>query len=290
MAAGKKGSLLMITVEASLLAEGFRFLEAPKWRDGAVWLSDVFDKKVVQLADDGKAILRTIDIPHRPAGLGFLPGGDLAIISQADQQLLRWDGKTLSVLADLKGHATGYLNDMTIGAQGRIYCGDFGYDYVAGEDPRPTALYRIDPGGGISRVAEAMEFPNGSVIINGGKTLIVAETWVGRVTAFDLSAEGTLTNRRLFADLAPRQPDGLCADAEGAIWVCCYNTGEALRLRDGGEITHRIKLDGHAISCTLGGTDGHTLFVTAFLGNEADMAAGKRCSAVLTARVDVGAP
>jgi sugar lactone lactonase YvrE len=279
----------MTTVEARLLATGFLFLEAPKWRDGRLWLSDVFDGKVVEMSDDGQKILRTLDIPHRPAGLGFLPGGDLVIISQADQKLMRWTGRELSVLADLQGNATGFLNDMAIDAAGRIYCGDFGYDYVAGEDPRPTALYRIDPDGWIGRVAENVEFPNGSAIINGGRTLIVAETWVGRVTAFDLSEDGVLTNRRVFADLAPRQPDGLCADAEGAIWAGCYNTGEFVRVLDGGVITHRIPLNGHGISCTLGGADGHTLFMTAFLGNDADMAAGKRCSGVLTARVDVGA-
>lgn len=279
----------MISVEPQLLAEGFRFLEAPKWRQGSLWLSDVFDLKVIELADDGSAIRQTIDIPHRPAGLGFLVGGDLAIISQADQKLMRWNGSALSVLADLQGHATGFLNDMAIDAQGRIYIGDFGYDYVAGEDPRPTALYRIDPDGTVSRATEAMEFPNGSVIVNGGTTLIVAETWVGRVTAFDLSPDGKLSNRRLFADLAPRQPDGMCADAEGAIWIGSYNTGEFLRLRDGGEITHRVALAGHGISCTLGGADGRTLFMTAFMGNEADMAAGKRCSAVFSARVEVPA-
>lgn len=279
----------MITLESRLLAKGFRFLEAPKWQDGRLWLSDVFDLKVVELTEDGQKTVSTIDVPRRPAGLGFLPGGDLVIISQADQKLLRWNGRELSVLADLQDHATGFLNDMAIDAAGRIYCGDFGYDYVAGESPRPTALYRVDPDGQVSRVAEAVEFPNGSAIINQGKTLIVAETWVGRITAFDLSADGILTNRRLFADLAPRQPDGLCADAEGAIWVGCYNTGEFLRVLDGGTVTHRIQLEGHGISCTLGGTDGRTLFMTAFLGNDIDMAAGKRCSAVLTARVEIGA-
>lgn len=279
----------MQTLQPRLLANGFRFLEAPKWRDGRLWLSDVFDLKVVEMTDDGQETILTIDIPHRPAGLGFLPGGDLAIISQADQKLMRWNGTELTLLADLQGHATGFLNDMAIDNQGRIFCGDFGYDYVAGESPRPTALYRVDPGGTVTRVAEEVEFPNGSVIVNGGRTLIVAETWVGRITAFDLSADGSLTNRRLFANLAPRQPDGLCADAEGAIWVGCYNTGEFLRVLDGGTITHRIQIEGHGISCTLGGADGRTLFMTAFLGNDADMSTGKRCSGVLTARVEVGA-
>lgn len=280
----------MINLSAEILANDFKFLEAPKWRSGRLWLSDVFDLKVVEMTDDGKDILRTIDIPHRPAGLGLLPDGDLAIISQADQKIMRWNGSELSLIADLEGQATGYLNDMAIDATGRIYCGDFGYDIIGGEAARPTALYRVDPDRVVTRVAEGMEFPNGSVIIHGGKTLVVAETWVGRVTAFDLSPDGKLTNRRLFADLAPRQPDGICADAEGAIWLGCYNTGEFLRVLDGGAITHRIQLDGHAISCTLGGANGRTLFMTAFLGSETDMAAGKRCSAVLTTQVEVGAP
>ncbi|MFN8682365.1 SMP-30/gluconolactonase/LRE family protein [Paracoccus sp. P2] len=276
--------------EPQLLAEGFRFLEAPKWRDGRLWVSDVFDLKVIEMTDDGKQIVTTIDVPHRPAGLGFLPHGDLLIISQADQKLLRWNGTDLSIHADLAGHATGFLNDMAIDATGHIYCGDFGYDYVAGELPRATALYRVDPAGGVARVAEAVEFPNGSVIVDQGRTLIVAETWVGRITAFDLSPDGQLSNRRLFADLSPCQPDGLCADVEGAIWVACYNTGEFLRVLDGGTITDRFTVDGRGISCTLGGADGHTLYMTAFLGDEDDMAAGKRCGVVLAAQVGVSAP
>lgn len=280
----------MKTLHPQLLADGFRFLEAPKWRDGALWVSDVFGLKVVALTDDGSARLTELDMPHRPAGLGFLPDGDLVIISQADQKLMRWGGSELTVLADLSAHATSYLNDMAIDGAGRIYCGDFGYDAVNGAPQQPTALYRVDPDLTVRRVAEAMEFPNGSVIIDGGRTLIVAETWVGRVTAFDLSPEGGLSNRRIFADTAPRQPDGLCADADGAIWVGFYNTGEFLRIVDGGTITHRVKFDGHAISCTLGGADGKTLFMTVFLGTEDDMGAGKALSAVYTARVEVGAP
>jgi len=279
----------MNMLEPRLFAEGFLFLEAPKWRAGQLWVSDVFDRKVFALSQDG-AIRTTIAVPHRPAGLGFLPDDALVIASQADQKLLRWDGRTLAVHADLAGHAVGYLNDFAIDARGRIYVGDFGYDRVGGETPRPTSLHRVDPDGHIARIAEDLEFPNGSVIVDGGRTLVVAETWVGRITAFDLSESGELTNRRLFADLKERQPDGICADAEGAIWAACYNTGEFLRVLDGGEITHRAKVDGAAISCTLGGADGRTLFMSAFLGTEADMEAGKRASVVLAGEAEVPRP
>jgi sugar lactone lactonase YvrE len=291
MAAGKPfGDTAVITLTCQPFADGFRFLEAPKWRDGNLWVSDVFDLKVISLSPDGSEHIVTLDVPHRPAGLGFLPDGSLVIVSQADQKLLKWDGESLSVYADLKGHAVGYVNDFAVDRNGAVYVGDFGYDLIGGEASKPTSLHRVDPNGTITRAASGLEFPNGSAIVNDGRTLVVAETWVGRVAAFDLSDDGTLSNPRVFANLGERQPDGLCADTQGAIWVACYNTGEFLRIVDGGEITHRVRCEGHAISCTLGGSDRRTLFMTAFLGTEADMAAGRRNGVVLTARVDTPGP
>lgn len=278
----------MTTLQAQKLADDFIFLEGPKWRDGHLWTSDVFDHKVYAIAPDGSRRI-VCEVPNRPSGLGFLPNGTLIIVSALDKKLLRLDGDKTSVYADLSQHAAGPVNDFAVDAAGRIYVGNFGYDYDAGEQPRPTVLHRVDPDGTVSIAAEDIEFPNGSVVINNGQTLIVAETWVGRLTAFDLSPDGKLSNRRVFADLGHRQPDGICADAEGAIWTGCFNTGEFVRVLDGGEITDTIAFDGRGISCALGGDDGHQLFLTAVLGPVSDIAAGLRKCALYTAQVSVPA-
>jgi sugar lactone lactonase YvrE len=279
----------MIEPEAHLFADNFMFLEAPKWHEGLLWLSDVFDHKVYALSADGQR-RQVINVPNRPSGLGFLSDGTLIIVSAKDRRLLRLDGDQLSEYANLADHAAGWLNDFAIDTHDRIYVGNFGYDFVAGEPRRTTSLHRVDPNGTITTVADNVDFPNGSVVINDGRTLVVAETWEARLTAFDIDVKGELGNRRIFADLGQRQPDGLCADAEGAIWVGIYNTGEFVRVLDGGEITHRLQFSGSAISCTLGGSKGRTLFLTAFLGTDEDMAAGKRNSAIYKVDVDVPAP
>lgn len=279
----------MNSIEPSLFADGFMFLEAPKWHDRQLWVSDVFDHKVYALSAAGQRA-GVIDVPNRPSGLGFLSDGSLIIASAKDSRLLRFDGNTLSEYADLSNHTAGWLNDFAIDARDRIYAGNFGYDFVAGEARKTTSLHRVDPDGTIATVADEVDFPNGSVVINDGRTLVIAETWEARLTAFDLNEAGELSNRRVFADLGNRQPDGICADAEGAIWAGIYNTGEFVRVLDGGRITDRIQFDGSGISCTLGGAEGRTLFMTAFIGTEEDMAAGKQNSAIFTAEVNVPGP
>jgi sugar lactone lactonase YvrE len=274
--------------EPCLFADGFMFLEAPKWHAGQLWVSDVFDHKVYALSGNGQPVT-IIDVPNRPSGLGFLSDGSLIIASAKDSRLLRYDGGQLSEYADLSKHTTGWLNDFAVDARDRIYAGNFGYDFVTGEAPKTTCLHRVDPNRTVATVATGVEFPNGSVVIDGDRTLVVAETWAARLTAFDVSEGGELSNRRVFADLGGRQPDGICADAEGGIWAGIYNTGEFLRVLDGGQITDRVQFEGSGISCTLGGHGGRTLFMTAFLGTEADLASGKRNSAIYTADVDIPA-
>ena len=275
--------------EATKMAEDFIFLEGAKWRDGRLWVSDVFDHRVYRLGLNGEREL-VVRVPHRPSGLGFLPDGTPIVASSKDFRLYKILGDGLQEYADLTSLVGGDVNDFTIDYAGRIYVGDFGYDYDSGATAKTTWIHRVDPDGTISKAADDIEFPNAMVIINGGKTLVVAETWRGKLTAFDLSPHGSLTNRRTFADLGPRQPDGICADAEGALWVGCFNTGEFLRVKDGGEITDRVAFDGCGVACTIGGPDRHTLFCTVYCGPIEDLVAGKRKAAVFTLNVAVGAP
>ncbi len=274
--------------QATKLVEDFIFLEGIKWRDGHLWMSDVFDHKVYRVDLTG-AREKIADVPHRPSGLGFLPDGTPIVASSMDFRLYKIIGNQIVEYVDLTDHVGGHVNDFTIDPQGRIYVGNFGYDYDAGHPAVETVLHRVDPDGSVHVAAEGIEFPNAMVIINGGKTLVVAETWRGKLTAFDRAPDGTLSGKRTFADLGSRQPDGICADAQGAIWTGCFNTGEFLRVLDGGEITDRIAFDGCGVACTIGGPTGHTLFCTVYCGPVADLIAGQRKAAVFSLDVEVGA-
>lgn len=279
----------MIERTADLLADGFKFLEAPKWHKGRLWVSDVFDHKLFSIDSAGTRSL-VCDVPDRPSGQAFLPDGRHIVVSAKDRKLLEVTDGGLKEFVDLSAHARGYVNDFAVDPAGRLYVGDFGYDYDGGEPRRTTSIVRVDPDGSVTRVADDVDFPNGSAVIDGGRTLVVAETWECRITAFELSQSGELGNRRVFADLGDRQPDGLCADAEGALWVGCFNSGEFLRVLDGGVITDRFKFEGCAISCVLGGEDRRTLFMTTFLGPPDEIATEARKSTIFAARVPTGAP
>lgn len=273
---------------ADLFAGDFVFLEAPRWRDNRLWVSDVYDCKVYTIGAGGERTL-VCNVPNRPSGLGFLPDGTPIVVSASDRKLMKIVNGALAPYADLSAHAAGDVNDFVVDERGRIYVGNFGYDFLGGAPIAPTDLHLVDTDGSISVAASGVEFPNGAVLTDKGRTLVVAETWAGRLTAFARSEDGRLSDRRLFAYLGERQPDGLCVDAEGGVWAGCYNTGEFLRILDGGRITDRIAFDGHAVSCCLGGRGGDSLFLTTCSATLEDMLAGKRLAKVHVTDVDVPA-
>ena len=276
---------------AKPLATDFIFLEAPRWHDGALWVPDVFDSTLTRVDMAGNKQVLMADLPPRPNSLNFLPDGTPLLVSSVARQIDKIvDGK-LELYADLSGFATGDVNDFGVDEKGRLYVGNFGYDIFAGEAIKKTSLHMVEADGAVSVAATDLEFPNGTVIINQGKTLVVAETWCGKLTAFDRDpASGVLSNRRGFADLTGRHPDGICADVEGAIWVPSFNTGEVLRVVEGGKITDRIQFNGSAIACQLGGPDGHTLFCTTFDGTMEEQGQRQRLGKISTVQVDVPAP
>jgi sugar lactone lactonase YvrE len=265
--------------QATLVADGFIFLEAPRWHDNRLWVSDVFDLKLYNVTEDG---VRSVvcDVPGRPAGIGFLPDKTPLVVSCAEKKLMKVSGGALSVYADLSNVATGDLNDLVVDDIGRVYVGNFGYDLFGGAPIEVTEMHVVEPDGSIRVAAAGLEFPNGAVIKDQGRTLVVAETWCGKLTAYDRAENGDLSNRRLFADLGDRQPDGICADRHGAIWAGCYNTGEFVRVLEGGAISDRVEFDGNAVSCAIGGTDGNTLYCCVYLGTDEQLQARERRSAI----------
>ncbi len=269
-----------------LIVDGLTFPEAPRWHDGRLWFSDFYSHRV--LAVDVSGYMDVIaEVPERPSGLGWTPDGTLLIVSMLDRRLLRLDGGKLAPVADLSALATGPCNDMVVDARGRAYVGNFGFDRHRGEPPRTACIARVDADGRVTRAAAELSFPNGTVITPDGRTLIVAETLEHRLTAFDVTADGALSKRRVFAQLDGCFPDGICLDAEGAVWVADARTPRVIRVLDGGRIERTIATgDRFAFACMLGGADRCTLYICTNTGSGPAMA-DKRDGRIEAVRVDV---
>jgi sugar lactone lactonase YvrE len=267
--------------------DGLAFPEGPRWHDGRLWFSDMHAHEVVAMTPDGRR--ETVFSHSGPvSGLAWLPGGDLLVVSMVDMLLLRIgaDGRP-RVHGDLSGIATGRCNDMVASAYGRAWVGNFGFDYPDGER-KAAKLARVDPDGSVSVAAEDLMFPNGAMITPDGKTLIVGETFAERLTAFDIGADGALSNRRIWAQLGAQEyPDGACLDAEGAIWVASPFTSEVIRVREGGEVAERIKAEQGVFACMLGGPDRKTLYVLTASGSDPEDCAARRLGRIEAVTVDV---
>jgi sugar lactone lactonase YvrE len=265
-------------VATTTVASGFKFLEAPRWHSGRIWFSDFYRHQVFSAREDGSDLRTEAAVPQQPAGLGWLPDGRLLVVSMRDRAVLRRepDG-TLVVHADLSAHATGHANDMVLDRAGRAYVGNFGFDLMSGTPLETASLCRVDPDGTVTKAADDLWFPNGSVITPDG-VLIVNETFGNRCTAFDLTEDGRLENRRVWAQFGPLPTeremgnvfgqikvaaDGGCLDAEGALWVADAAGGRLLRVREGGRITDELHPGTPVFACALGGADGRTLYACA---------------------------
>ena len=250
-----------------VLIEGLTFTEGPRWHDGRLYFSDFFTHRV--LAVDTEGNMETIvETPQQPSGLGWSPDGSMLIVSMNDQKLLSFSNGELSEVADLTQLATHFCNDMVVDKKGNAYVGNFGFDLHGGESIKPTNIILVRPGEEPCVVAENVFFPNGTVITPDDKTLIVGETFASCLTAFDINEDGSLSNRRVWADLRLIEegynpvPDGICLDAEGAIWVASPSTNDVIRVQEGGALLDKVEVDRGAFACMLGGENGNTLFIS----------------------------
>jgi sugar lactone lactonase YvrE len=249
-----------MALDTNVLLQGLAFGEGPRWHEGRLWFSDMHAHVVRAVDLDGKSEAM-VEVPNRPSGLGWLPDGRLLVVSMTDRRLLRLDAGRLVEVADL-GKLTGFhCNDMVVDRSGRAYVGNFGFDLDSGEQPKSTTLVLVTPAGEARVVADELMFPNGAVITPDGSTLIVAETFAARLSAFDVESDGGLKGRRVWAGVDGMVPDGICLDAEGAIWVASPLSGEVLRVHEGGEISERFRPSQAPYACMLGGPDRRTLFV-----------------------------
>ena len=279
-----------------ILTGDIYFGEAPRWHDGRLWFSDFFAHAVKSVSLEGD--LRTeFTIDDRPSGLGWMPDGSLLIVSMVKRQVLRRavDG-TIAVHADLSGIAGFHCNDMVVDAAGRAYAGNFGFDLDAeliarGVDSvvaeHATAdIACVAPDGTVTVAAAGMHFPNGSVITPDGRTLIVGETLSGALTAFDIGADGALSNRREWATTWPRVQDGIALDANNHIWIANPLAPECALIAEGGEVIEVIDTELPCYACMLGGADGRTLFMLTAPSSIADVAAAAPLGKLLVAEVD----
>lgn len=269
-------------VEARELAAGFSWTEIPRWHDGAFWFSDMYNHCVLQVADDGST-QKVVDASQRVAlapeagggdkpgeevvlgGMGWLPDGRLIMNSMHERVVLTGSGSDLSVYADLRDIAQSSLNDMVVDAEGRAYITQLGYDIFVGEEPRTAPLLVVEPDGS-AHVAEGVgEFAgaNGITVSADGAQVIVAEVDTAQITVLDRAADGTLSNRRVFAQL-PWLPDGICLDESGGVWAGMPGSGYVSRFVEGGQMTHAIALPmdkAMGTAVVLGGPDRKRLYI-----------------------------
>lgn len=259
-----------------IVAEGFSYLECPRWHEDRLWMSDFYTHQVVAVDPRGRVECMA-KIPQQPSGLGFLPDGRALIVSMRDRKVLRREHSgELQLHADLTQLAPWHLNDMVVDAQGRAYVGNFGYDLMSGAPAQSTCLIKLEPDGGASIAATDLMFPNGTAITPDGRSLIISESFAAQLSAFDIAADGSLSHRRVWARLGEplgadhvvtptvAVPDGLCLDAEGAVWVADAVQRCVLRVAEGGRVIERVSTGELGVyACMLGGADGCALYLCA---------------------------
>ena len=234
------------------LLDNLAFGEGPRWHDGKLYYSDMHAHTVNAVDLQGRNTVLA-EVAAWPSGLGWLPDGRMLVVSMTDRKLLRQEAGGLKLHADLSGLASHHCNDMVVDGVGRAYVGNFGYDLLTDAPQKPAELVMVNPDGSARVVAQGLDFPTGTVVTADGKTLIGGESMGHRLTAFDIAGDGSLGNRRLFADLGEGVPDGIALDAENAIWVASPLNKELLRVKEGGAVTERIKCESMPIACALGG-------------------------------------
>jgi sugar lactone lactonase YvrE len=263
--------------ETSVLRDGLAMGESPRWHDGRLWVCDWVAGEILVLDADGDAAVVT-RIDSFPFCIDWLPAGELVVVDSNRRRLLRMTASgDLVTHADLSGVADHPWNEIVVDGRGNVFVNSIGFDMMGGAEPGPGIVAVVTPDGDVRPVADAVMFPNGMAVTPDDSTLIVAESYGKCLTAFDIGDDGSLSNRRVWADLGGA-PDGICLDADGAVWCACYRDDEphtcCVRVAEGGEILERIALDRFCFACMLGGPDGDILHVVVADWNGPDAVGG----------------
>lgn len=281
----------------TVLAEGLFFGEDPRWHGERLWLSDFFGQTIYSVSLKGD-LRPEIKLDDWPSGIGWMPDGSMLFVSMQKKQVLKRSARgNVTVHADLGGIAGGPCNDMVVDRLGRAYVGNFGFDLygemltrgiesVLAEHPK-AKIARILADGAVDVAATEMDFPNGSVITPDGKVLIVAETLAARISAFNIEPDGSLSNRRVWASVPGRAPDGIALDAEGNVWLADAFAPECIRVAPGGRILEVIDTTDLCFACMLGGDDGRSLFMATAPSGMREEAQRAPLGKILMTRVQV---
>ena len=261
------------------LANGFCFGEGPRWFEGLLWFSDMLGEAVHTVNLHGDMTKLPL-AGHAPSGLGFRPDGSLLIASTENHQVLRYDGDAVSTVVDLSDIVPANLGDMVIDHVGRAYVGS--------QAREGGVIVRVDPDDNPTVVAGDLDFPNGMVITPDGTTMIVAESIGRRLTAYTIGSDGSLSDRRIFADGLDGPPDGICLDAQGGVWTSMTLANRFDRIVKGGTVTDRIDIrDRTAIACMLGGPERRTLFMLSSTSAYPDRLVGTKLARLDATTVDI---
>jgi len=236
--------------------------ESPRWHDGRLWFADWGAQHLVAVDPEGRSEVVTT-VQSFPFSIDWLPDGRLLIVSASRRQLLRTepDG-SLVVHSDLAGISEKPWNEIVVDGRGNAYLNNIGFDFPDGEVV-PGIIAMVTPDGAVAQVADNVAFPNGMAVTPDNSTLIVAESYAKRLTAFDIAGDGGLSHRRLWADLGDGVPDGICLDADGAVWYADVPHQRCVRVREGGEVLQTVDVDRGCFACMLGGDDRSTLYIMA---------------------------
>jgi sugar lactone lactonase YvrE len=275
------------TLEPQLLVDGLGYPEAPRWRNGRLLVTDMIARTVLAIDPSGRADV-VFALSEESGGLGFLPDGRLLVATVGDRRVLRLDADGLHLHADISALEPAGLNDMVVDAGGRAYVTGFGFDVFRNHPYQTAGIYLVTPEGEAREVATGLLFPNGVAITPDGSTLLVAETIRGSIAAFTIEADGSLSGWRNFLNLGENRPDGICLDADGAVWVSSLISGVFQRVLPGGEVTHEIRVgERWAVACMLGGEDRRTLYLCSAETNYQDRLRGVSRGRIETVQVAV---
>jgi sugar lactone lactonase YvrE len=270
----------------NILLTDISFGECPRWHDGRLWFSDWGAQKItaVDLDGDSEVILR---MQSSPFSFDWLPDGPLLVISR-DGLLLRRDSDgSLETHADLSSLSRHPWNEIVVDGRGNAYLNNIGFEFPGGEFA-PGIVALVTPDGAVRQVADGVAFPNGMAVTADNAMLILGESYGNRLTAFDIAADGSLSNRRVWAETPDDHPDGICLDAEGAVWCADVGNRRCVRVREGGEVLQTVDLDRGCFACMLGGEDRRTLFIVAAVFDPANMFGGPPAGQIVT--VEAPAP
>lgn len=249
-----------MTLYTEILLDALMFPEGPRWHQDKLWFTDQHARQIRTVDLNGKSAV-IAELADLPGGLGWLPDGRLLVVSMKKRQLLVLEQDQLHVFADLSALASFHCNDLLVDQQGRSYVGNFGYDLHGGAAISNAEIILVTAEGQPRIVATDVIFPNGMAMTSDQQTLLVAETFAARISSFEIQPDGSLGERKLWADLDGAYPDGICLDRNGAIWAACPNTEEVIHVEQGSKITDRIESVGTPYACMLGGGKQAQLFV-----------------------------